>query len=287
MKLGFIGAGVMGASMARHLMRAGNELRVHTRTRAKAEPLLDDGAIWCDGIAGLAAASDAVITMLGYPADVEEVWTGEGGLIANARPGSLLIDMTTSCPALAQRLATQAVVAGIEALDAPVSGGDVGAREARLSIMAGGEVAAFKRAQPLFACMGKTIVHQGPAGSGQHCKMANQIAVAASMLGACESIRYAEAAGLDPLRVLDSIATGAAGSWSLSNLAPRMLKGDYAPGFYVKHFIKDLGIALDAARSMQLELPGLELAQRLYERLGREGHADAGTQALIRLYRGC
>lgn len=283
-RLGFVGTGVMGRSMAGHLLRAGHPLAVFNRTASKARPLVEAGAHWCDDLRTLAGRSDIVLTMLGYPADVEATYMGEDGLLAHAQPGMLFIDLTTSCPRLAGRLAGAALAKGCEVLDAPVSGGDVGAREARLSIMVGGSEPAVERARPILSKMGQTIVHQGPAGSGQHCKMANQIAIASGMLGVCEAMAYAQRAGLDPRRVLDSISSGAAGSWSLSNLAPRMLDGNFAPGFYVKHFIKDLGIALDSAAALELELPGLVLARRLYERLAAGGHADEGTQALFRLY---
>lgn len=270
--------------MASHLLAAGHSLSVYNRTRSRAERLLAEGARWCDAPAEVAAKAKVIITMLGYPRDVEEVYLGEKGILAAARPGTLFVDMTTSSPALARKLAEQAAVNGSEAVDAPVSGGDVGAREARLSIMAGGPPEAFGRARPLFSLMGRTIVHQGPAGSGQACKMANQIAIASGMLGVCESMAYARAAGLDPKTVLESIGEGAAGSWSLSNLAPRMLKEDFEPGFYVKHFIKDLGIALDSAREFEIDLPGLALAHEMYQRLAARGFEDAGTQALFRLY---
>jgi len=284
--IGFIGTGVMGASMASHLLAAGHSLSVYNRTRSKAEGLVGKGACWSDTPGELASSTDMVITMLGYPRDVEEVYLGEKGILAAARPGTLLVDMTTSSPALARKLAEQASANGCEAMDAPVSGGDIGAREARLSIMAGGSPEAFERARPLFSLMGRTLVHQGPAGSGQACKMANQIAIASGMLGVCESMAYARAAGLDPKTVLESIGVGAAGSWSLSNLAPRMLREDFEPGFYVKHFIKDLGIALDSAREFEIELPGLALAHEMYQRLAAKGFEDAGTQALFRLYTG-
>ena len=282
--IGFIGTGVMGCSMAGHLIESGYALGVHNRTRSKADGLLRKGALWSDSPAELAAESDIVITIVGYPEDVETTYLGEAGLIAHARPGTLFIDMTTSSPFLARQIAEEAERAGCAALDAPVSGGDIGAREARLSIMVGGAEAAFEKARPLFEAMGKTIVHQGPAGSGQYCKMVNQIAIASGMMGVCESMAYARRAGLDPDVVLQSISTGAAGSWSLSNLAPRMLKGDFAPGFYVKHFIKDLRIALESAASLDLDLPGLSQAFALYEKLGAEGHESEGTQALFRLY---
>lgn len=274
----------MGASMASHLAGAGHPLSIFNRTKAKAARLLENGARWCESPAEVAAASKVVITMLGYPGDVEDVYLGDGGILAAARPGTLLVDMTTSSPALARKVADKAAGYRCEAMDAPVSGGDVGAREARLSIMAGGSAEAFERARPIFSVMGRTIVHQGPAGSGQACKMANQIAIASGMLGVCESMAYARAAGLDPETVLESIGEGAASSWSLSNLAPRMLREDVEPGFYVKHFIKDLGIALESAREFGTDLPGLALAHELYRKLAARGFEDAGTQALFRLY---
>ncbi len=281
-KLGFVGLGVMGGSMAGHLLAAGHELRLFTRTRAKAQALLARGAEWRAAPVALAAECEVVFTMVGFPRDVEDVYLGEAGLLAHLRPGGLLVDMTTSRPDVAIRIASEAERRGGAALDAPVSGGDKGAREATLSIMVGGARAAFEKALPLLRLMGREIVHHGPPGSGQHCKMSNQIAIAANMVGVCEALAYARAAGLDPARVLQSIAGGAAGSWSLGNLAPRMLAGDYAPGFYVKHFVKDLGIALDAAAAMRLDLPGLTLAERLYRELRDAGEGDSGTQALCR-----
>lgn len=283
--VGFIGIGVMGRSMAHHLLEGGYTTNIYTRTRDKARKLLDSGARWCDDPGQLAKTSDIVITMVGYPRDVEEVYFGDAGLLGNLRPGSLVVDMTTSSPELAVRIHEEARKRQIEALDAPVSGGDIGAREARLSIMVGGDETAFKRMLPLFELMGKNIVHQGAAGSGQHCKMANQIAIASTMMGVCEAVSYAQKAGLDPETVLASIESGAAGSWSLSNLAPRMIKGDFAPGFYVKHFIKDMDIALQSAERLSLDAGGLALARSLYEELARQGGEDSGTQALYKLYR--
>mgnify|MGYP006281368679 CR=1 FL=1 len=282
--IGFIGLGVMGRPMAGHLLDAGHDLRVYTRTESKAEELLDRGAIWQDSSAELAPECDIIFTIVGFPEDVEEVYLGEDGLIANMEPGTVLVDMTTSRPDLAERIAEQTAARGGQALDAPVSGGDTGAREGTLSIMVGGERATFEHILPLLELMGENIVYQGPAGSGQHCKMCNQIAIASNMLGVCESIAYARGAGLDPDTVLESISAGAAGSWSLSNLAPRMLEGDFEPGFYVKHFIKDMSIAADSAERLGLDTPGLDLALKLYRRLAEEGYEDDGTQALYRLY---
>ena len=282
--IGFIGTGVMGASMAGHLLQAGKRLTVYSRTRSKAQALLDRGAAWADSPADLAKTCDVVFTIVGFPKDVEEVYLGARGLVANMRPGALLVDMTTSRPDLAVRIAKAAAERGGQALDAPVSGGDRGAREATLAIMVGGGAKVFERALPLLQIMGKNIVHQGPAGSGQHCKTCNQIAIACNMIGVCEAMAYARKAGLDPETVLKTIGAGAAASWSLNNLAPRMMKGDFAPGFYVKHFIKDMGIAAEAADQMALDTPGLDLALALYRRLAAQGGEDNGTQALCKLY---
>lgn len=282
--IGFIGTGVMGRSMAGHLLKAGYPVHVYNRTREKARELVDAGAVWEDSPAALAGKCSVIITMVGYPKDVEELYFGPAGIIANAAPGSLLVDMTTSSPALAIRVHNVAEKAGMKSLDAPVSGGDVGARNAALTIMVGGDRDAFESVLPIFRLMGKTIVLQGAAGAGQHTKMANQIAIAGTMLGAVESIVYAEKAGLDPRKVLESIGSGSAGSWSLSNYVPRMLDGDFRPGFYVKHFIKDMKIALDSAREMKLNLPGLALAERLYEEVALNGGENSGTHALYLLY---
>jgi 3-hydroxyisobutyrate dehydrogenase len=282
--IAFIGTGVMGRSMAGHLLRAGHPLHVFNRTKAKAQPLLDAGAHWHDSAGAAAAAADFVCTIVGFPVDVEETYFGSGGVLARAKSGAVLIDMTTSSPLLAQRIAAAAHAKGLAALDAPVSGGDVGAREARLVIMVGGDAAAFERAKPLFELMGKNIALHGGPGAGQHCKMANQISIASIMMSWCEALTYARKAGLDPARVIESIGGGAAASWSLNNLAPRALRGDFAPGFYVKHFLKDMRIALEAAEAMQLDLPGLKQAKKLYDEVAARGWADDGTQALLRLY---
>lgn len=281
--IGFIGTGVMGRSMAGHLLKAGHPLLVHTRTRAKAEPLLEAGAEWADTPAVLAERVDVIITMVGYPDDVRQLYLMEDGLIAHARPGAFLIDMTTSDPRLAMEIAEAAQARELHALDAPVSGGDVGAREARLTIMAGGAPEDYEAVLPVLRVMGKNIVLQGGAGSGQHTKMVNQIAIAAGMVAMCEAIAYARRAGLDAEKVLDCISGGAAGSWSLSNYGPRILRDDFQPGFYVKHFIKDMRIALESARAMRLEPPGLALAEQLYTQLAGEGGSDLGTQALYRI----
>ena len=284
--VGFIGIGVMGKSMARHLMDAGYSMHIYTRSKHKAEELIIAGAAWHDSVVSLAAQCDVVFTILGFPSDVEAVFLGEAGLVPHMKPGATLVDMTTSSPELAKRIAEETKTAGGTALDAPVSGGDLGAREARLSIMVGGDRACYDNIMPLFEIMGKNIVYQGPAGSGQHCKMCNQITIASTMVGVCEALAYARSSGLDPATVLESISAGAAGSWSLSNLAPRILKDDFDPGFFIKHFIKDMSIAAEAAALMQLDLPGLSLAKSLYEELAAHGHGDDGTQALFKRYAG-
>ncbi len=262
-------------------MDRGHQLTVYNRNRQKTAPLVEKGARLADSPAQLAHASDVVFTMVGLPADVREVYFGDGGVFAGARAGSLLVDMTTSEPTLAREIARTAAGRQIDAIDAPVSGGDVGARNATLSIMAGGEASAVDRAMPLLQAMGRTIVHQGPAGSGQHAKMCNQIVIAGTMIGVCEALVYGHRAGLEMETVLQSISGGAAGCWSLNNLAPRVLSRDFAPGFMVEHFIKDMGIALDEARRMSLALPGLALVQQLYLALQACGGARLGTQGLV------
>lgn len=282
--IGFIGLGVMGQSMAGHILAAGYNVRVYNRTKQKADALVEKGALWCDSVADLAAASDVIITIVGFPADVEEVFLGPAGILENARSGALAIDMTTSDPALAQKLWQQGQNKNIGVLDAPVSGGDIGARNGSLSIMVGGEAQDFQRALPIFEVMGANIVHQGKAGSGQHTKMANQIAIAAGMIAVCESLSYAKQAGLDPETVLESIGKGAAASWSLNNLGPKMIHGDDAPGFFIRHFVKDMGIALSAARNMGMKTPGLDTAYTLYKQMEDQGDGLKGTQALFKLF---
>ena len=284
LRIAFIGTGVMGRSMAGHLAAAGHALHVHNRTQAKAADLLAAGATWHDSAGSAAAAAEVIITMLGFPTDVENSYLAPGGIIARAPAGALLIDMTTSSPALAQKISAAAAARGLAALDAPVSGGDLGAREARLVIMVGGEAAAFALAQPLLAFMGKNIALLGAAGAGQYCKMANQIAVAVGMVAWCEALAYAKQAGLDPAAVHASISGGAAGGWAMTNLAPRALAENYAPGFYVKHILKDMRIALESAAELKLDLPGLAGAKKLYDQVAARGWEDCGTQALYRLY---
>jgi len=284
LSIGFVGTGVMGRSMAGHLIAAGHKLHVYNRTKAKAQSLLDLGAQWHETPVTIAPAVEAVVTMLGFPSDVEEIYLGSAGLIATAKPGTTLVDMTTSSPALALRIAETAAKKNVASLDAPVSGGDLGAKEGRLVIMVGGDETAYTKMEPLFKLMGKNIRRHGAAGAGQHCKLANQIAVAASMLAWVEALTYARKAGLDPAGVLESIGGGAAGSWSMTNLAPRALAGNYAPGFYVKHFIKDMKLALESAAEMKLDLPGLACAKKLYDRVASRGWEDLGTQSLYQLY---
>lgn len=284
MQVGFVGLGIMGRSMAGHILNAGHQLHVFSTTKSKADELVGRGAVWHGSAGELAAACDVVISMVGYPSDVAEIYLGQNGIVARARRNALLIDMTTSSPDLAVRIAAAASQRGLLALDAPVSGGDIGAREARLSIMVGGDAAGFDRAQPLLALMGASIVLQGGPGAGQHTKMCNQIVIASTMMGVCEGLAYAKRAGLDPESVLKSIGSGAASSFSLNNLGPRILKNDFAPGFFVEHFVKDMGIALNEAKRMQLDLPGLALASRLYQQLVDMGYARNGTQALFKHY---
>jgi 3-hydroxyisobutyrate dehydrogenase len=282
--ISFIGVGVMGKSMVQNLMKKGYHVIVYTRTKEKAAEIINEGAQWAETVGEAAEKASVVITMVGYPKDVEEVYFSENGIIENAKSGTYLIDMTTSKPSLAKEIYEKAKGKELYALDAPVSGGDIGAKEGRLTIMVGGDEKAFQEVKPVLEAMGENIVLQGEASSGQHTKMCNQIAIASNMIGVCEAIVYAEKAGLDPTMVLKSIEFGAAGSWSLSNLAPRMLKNDFSPGFYVKHFIKDMTIALEAAKEMDLMTPGLELSKSLYEKLAESGEENSGTQALVKLF---
>ena len=278
--LGWIGTGVMGRSMCGHLLAAGFAVTVFNRTRAKAEPLLEAGATWAETPRQVAAQSDVVFSIVGFPADVREITFGPDGTLAGCKDGNILVDLTTSEPALAIEIATTAAREGVASIDAPVSGGDVGAREARLSIMMGGDAAAIDAVDPALKCFGKTIVRQGGPGAGQHTKMVNQTLIATGMIGVCEALLYGYKAGLHLETVMQSVASGAAGSWSLSNYGPRIMAGDFEPGFFVDHFVKDMGIALAEANRMQLSLPGLALAQQLYVSLQAQGHGRSGTQAL-------
>jgi 3-hydroxyisobutyrate dehydrogenase len=280
-RIGWIGTGVMGKSMCGHLVAAGYSATVFNRTPEKAQTLVEKGAQLADSPRAVAAASDVVFSIVGYPHDVREITLGAQGTLAGARPGTVLVDMTTSEPSLAVEIDHAARAKGVHAVDAPVSGGDVGAREARLSIMIGGDKEIVEALKPLFQAMGKTIVHQGPAGAGQHTKMVNQVLIATNMIGVCEALLYGYKAGLDLNIVLESVSSGAAGSWSLSNLGPRIIAGNFEPGFFVEHFLKDMGIALAEARRMKLSLPGLALAEQLYRAVEAQGYARNGTHALM------
>jgi 3-hydroxyisobutyrate dehydrogenase len=282
-RIGFIGLGIMGQHMAAHLLAAGHSLAVYNRSPDKAASLVAKGAVACANPAEVARQSDVIITMVGYPSDVEQVWLGAEGVIAHARH-ALLIDMTTSSPALAKRLAEESAKAGHQAIDAPVSGGDVGARDAKLSIMVGGEASAFDKALPILQLMGANIVHMGGAGAGQHTKMSNQIVIASTIMGVCEGLAYAKGAGLDPAALLQCIGGGAAGGFQLNVMGARIAKGDFAPGFFIEHFLKDLGIALAEAKNMGIDLPGASLARKLYNEMAEKGLGRLGTQALFQLY---
>ena len=283
-KIAFIGTGVMGSSIVRHLLKADYEVTIYTRTKERAAALVTEGAKWAETASEATAEANIIFTMVGYPADVEAVYFGSTGIFEAGSEGQIIVDMTTSSPALAKRIASAAVIRNMASIDAPVSGGDIGAKNGTLSIMCGGEEEVFKKVRPVLEVFGKDIVYQGEAGAGQHTKMCNQIAIATNMIGVCEAIVYAEKAGLDPENVLRSISSGAAGSWSLSNLAPRMLKDDFEPGFYVKHFLKDMNIALAEAEQMELKLPGLDLARSMYNHLLEQGYEDNGTQVLYKKY---
>jgi len=279
-RIGWIGTGVMGSSMCGHLIDKAFAATVYNRTQGKAEALLAKGAAWGDGPRAVAEQSDVVFAIVGFPRDVREVILGEDGVLAGSKPGAILVDMTTSEPSLAIEIAERAKAKGVYSVDAPVSGGDVGAREARLSIMIGGDKEAVDALQPCWEAMGKTVVHQGGPGAGQHTKMVNQTLIASNMVGVCEALLYAYKAGLDLDTVMQSVASGAAGSWSLSNLGPRIINNNFDPGFFVEHFIKDMGIALDEAQRMGLALPGLALAKQLYLAVQAQGHGRDGTHAL-------
>lgn len=271
----------MGTAMATHLVRAGYPVRLHTRTRSKAEPLIRLGATWADSPAEAAADAQVFLSIVGHPADVQSVYLGDDGVLQTMRPGGIIIDMTTSSPALAVEIHRNASAKGIAALDAPVTGGDVGAREARLAILVGGDAGAFEQVKPILDKLGKNIVHHGGPGLGQQAKLCNQIMIAGTMIGMVEGLQYAREAGVDPQKLIASISQGAAGSWSLNNLAPRILKGDLEPGFTIEHFVKDLKLALDECRRMGIQLRGLDLVRKTYESLLRQGYGRKGTQALM------
>jgi 3-hydroxyisobutyrate dehydrogenase len=280
-RVGWIGTGVMGQSMCKHVMSKGYKATVYTRTREKAKPLLDAGAAWADTPRAVAERADVVFAIVGFPKDVREVFLGPQGALAGCRAGMVLVDMTTSEPSLAREIYETAKAKGVASVDAPVSGGDVGAKNAALSIMVGGDADAVEAVRPLLECMGKTIVHQGPAGAGQHTKMVNQVLIATNMIGVCEALLYGYRAGLDLNTVLQSVGGGAAASWSLNNLGPRIIARNFEPGFFVEHFIKDMGIALDEAKRMGLALPGLALAHQLYIAVQAQGWGRKGTHALM------
>lgn len=281
MKIGWIGTGVMGLQMAGHLQKHGHELFVYNRTKSKAGPLMEKGAIWCPSPAEVSKQTEIVFAMVGFPADVRDTFLGKRGVLHDDAACRIIVDMTTSEPGLAAEIAKAAEKRRIKSLDAPVSGGDIGARNGTLAIMAGGDRSAFNKILPFFQIMGENITLMGPAGAGQHTKMCNQILIAGTMIGTCESLLYASRAGLDQQAVIDIIGKGAAGSWSINNLGPRIAKGDYDPGFYVEHFIKDMGIALKESAAMNISMPGLALVHQLYIALKAQGQGRNGTQALI------
>lgn len=279
-KIGWIGTGVMGLPMVGHLMNEGYQATVYNRTKAKAQPLIDKGATWADSPLAVAKKSDVIFTIVGFPKDVEEVYFGAAGVLNGASSGSVVIDMTTTKPSLAEAIYAKAKTKDVKAIDAPVSGGDVGAKNGTLSIMVGGDKEAVDAIMPLFELMGKNIIYEGKAGAGQHTKMCNQITIAGTMIGVCESLLYGHKAGLDLEVMLQAISGGAAGCWTLSNLAPRIVKRNFEPGFYVEHFVKDMEIALEEARSMNLSLPGLALVHQLYKAVEAQGYGKKGTHAL-------
>lgn len=284
MKLGFIGTGVMGAAMASHLHASENELFVYNRTKEKAQGLVDVGAIWCDDVKTVAQKADIIFTIIGMPTDVEDVYLGEDGLIEHAKSGTVLIDMTTSQPELAKRIYEAGLKRDIDCIDAPVSGGDVGARNGTLTIFLGGDEAVCVKMMPYFEMMGSHIAYLGGAGSGQHGKMVNQIAISGAVVGMVESLTYAKAAGLDLTIIQKAVSTGAAGSWQMSNMAPRVIAGNFDPGFFIKHYIKDMKIAVEEAKGNELDLPVLELVLNQYKKLQEQGLEDLGTQGLYKLY---
>ncbi len=279
--IGWVGTGVMGRWMCEHLMRKGYKANIYTRTTAKAAPLVELGAKVLPSPQLVAESSDVIFAIVGFPSDVREVFLGHNGILAGCKSGNVIVDMTTSEPSLATEIAEKAKAKGVYALDAPVSGGDIGAKNAGLSIMVGGELEAFNAIKPLFECMGKTIVYQGQPGAGQHTKMVNQILIASNMIGVCEALLYGYKSGLNMETVMQSVSVGAAGSWSLSNLGPRMMARNFEPGFFVEHFIKDMGIALAEAKKMNIALPGLALASQLYVAVQAQGYGRKGTHALL------
>ncbi|MDO4925949.1 MAG: NAD(P)-dependent oxidoreductase [Turicibacter sp.] len=284
MKIGFIGIGVMGESMAGHLLKAGHDLYVYNRTKSKADRIVAEGATWCEDVKSIARQCDLIFTIIGVPADVESVYLNEDGLVNHTKKGTILVDMTTSTPDLAKRIYEAGTQKGLKCLDAPVTGGDVGAKNGTLTIMVGGDQETFNEILPILELMGKTIVYMGAAGSGQHTKMANQIAIAGAAIGMVESLAYSKGAGLDLETVLKAITSGSAASWQLSNMAPRIINDDFNPGFFIKHFIKDMRIASTESKAMDVDLPGLDLVLSLYEECQKCELENCGTQALYKLY---
>jgi 3-hydroxyisobutyrate dehydrogenase len=282
--IGWIGTGVMGKHMCMHLLKAGYSISVYNRTKEKASELISAGAVWCSSPQETAQNSDIIFTIVGFPSDVEEVILGPSGVLAGCKKGSIIIDMTTSEPSLAAEIFKRARKSGVSTIDAPVSGGDRGAKEAKLAIMAGGDKDIFDAVLPLLKIMGKNISYMGEAGSGQHTKMCNQILIASTMTGVVESLIYGYKSGLNPDEIIDVIGKGAAGSWSINNLGPRISKNDFEPGFFIKHFIKDMGIALEEAKKMNLSLPGLALAHQFYISASAMGLENSGTQALYKVF---
>ena len=280
-RIGWIGTGVMGLSMCSHVLAEGYELTIYNRTKAKAQQLLDSGASWAESPRVVAEQSDLVFTVVSFPKDVEEVYLGADGILAGAKPGSIVVDMSTTAPSLAQKIYDAAASKSVNAIDAPVSGGDVGARDGTLSIMVGGDKDVVEAIRPLLEILGKQIVHQGGAGAGQHAKMCNQIVIAGTMIGVCESLLYGYEAGLNLETMLRSVSSGAAACWTLDNMAPRILQRNFDPGFFVEHFLKDMAIALDEARRLSIALPGLALVNQLYLAVKAQGHGNLGTQALM------
>ncbi|MCL1950741.1 MAG: NAD(P)-dependent oxidoreductase [Turicibacter sp.] len=284
MKIGFIGIGVMGESMAGHFKKAGHDIYIYNRTKSKAEALIEAGAHWCENVSLVAKNAELIFTIIGMPADVEAVYLGDGGLVESADSGTVLVDMTTSSPDLAKKIHEAGKSKGIQVMDAPVTGGDVGAKNATLTIFVGGDKTVYQEILPILELMGKTIVHTGGPGTGQHAKMANQISIAGAIMGMSESLAYAKSAGLDLEVMLKAIGSGSGNSWQFSNMGPRIVKGDYEPGFYIKHFMKDMRIALSEAKDMGIELPGLDLVLNLYQEANIPNLEEMGTQALYKVY---
>ncbi|HEV3203773.1 MAG TPA: NAD(P)-dependent oxidoreductase [Gemmataceae bacterium] len=280
-RVGWLGTGVMGRWMCHHILAKGYKTTVYNRTKDKTKPLVEEGAVYADSPKAVAEKSEVVFAIVGFPRDVREVFLGPQGALAGSKPGTILVDMTTSEPSLAKEIEAAAKGKQVGSIDAPVSGGDIGAKNAALSIMVGGATETVEAVRPLFECMGKTIVHQGPAGAGQHTKMVNQILIATNMIGVCEALLYGYKAGLDLKTVLQSVGAGGAASWSLNNLGPRIIDRNFEPGFFVEHFIKDMGIALQEAKEMGLALPGLALANQLYLAVKAQGWGKKGTHALM------